>query len=236
VEVNEVQARQIIDDARVHEIATQEAYVSAQLRGANNGKMRAEMIARQEEDINAVFDEANHARASFANYYTSKVRHKSLLVMYCNAALMERTARKKYGAQVMAAALDDVKVGRKHAYEDWKNRVACDTLVVLETRALKVASVSGNVTPKSATLQKKKHLWNHCRAKSILKSDRKAFLKAWPAGEGDLAVLSPSAKTTRSSSHFRMSSLSRMSLFRFSTTEGGDSSGSDDLSDEGDWI
>jgi hypothetical protein len=114
--------------------------------------------------------------------------------------------------------------------------------VVLETRALKVSSGAGNVTPKSATLQKKKHLWNHCRAKSILKSDRRAFLKAWPTGETDVSSLSssPSSKTSgaRLTSHRRISSLSRMSLFRFSTTEGGDSSGSDDLSDEGegDWI
>eukprot|EP01034_Spumella_vulgaris_P023650 gene23650-29891_t len=245
VEVNEVQSRQIIDDARVHEIAAQEAYVSAQLRGANNSAMRAEMIARQEEDIRAAFDEANHARAAFANYYTSKVRHKSMLVMYCNAALTERTARKKYGSLVMSAAQDDVRVGRKHAYEDWKNRVACDTLVVLETRALKTASSTSTSTtssssPKnSSTLQRKKHLWNHCRAKSILKSDRRAFLRAWPSGETDIASLSSSPKPSNSlSGHRRASSLSRLSIFRFSTTEGGDSSGSDDLSDEGegDWI
>jgi hypothetical protein len=166
---------------RMQQVSDSMAEASAErcrIRSVHASLMSDDMNSRQELLSHSCFHEADVARAELLQMYMTHKRVSIIILgKLASVVSLDNAASKKYADLVLCEALEDSHMDAVEARlrrDDWQRRIAVDSIVVLETRALRNQAALGN-----DLVEKIRTRRNHLRAKSVLRADEKAFTAAW---------------------------------------------------------
>lgn len=159
-------------------ISRKESETHLRLRSYAHMAMSEDMRIRQETAISGCFREADVCSKELLQSCDQRGGIRiAALAKIAHIWMLNNAAIRNYRDMVRFEAIEDAKMDPEEARirrEDWRKRVAADSLVVFDKRLVyKSACTGGSYLQKTAAKR------DYLRAKAILQADEEAFNAAW---------------------------------------------------------